>query len=228
MFDNAWEWIKHHPIIIIGLLGVVAVFFLLSGSSSSAGTSVAGTTGPTDAEVNAGAQVTLGQQALQGQSQQLNAELSATQSNNNTALSIAGIQGTVANYQTEQAANVQSLGITAARDVNMAGITSQQVVSLANDATQVAISRIAGDVTKSGYAAQTQQLGIVTSGNVAITQANDNTFQAISANNNQTSVAIAGINQKTQETTDYYNYKNGANAGNNTIGGIIKNVLSIF
>lgn len=134
MFEKVWHWIKTHPIIVMGIIGVLVLFYLLSSSSSSASASSSGTTGPSDAlqaaELQANVQLA-GQQAAAGVA------------NNQTAaaVTVAGINADVQKYQTEQAANVSEVGIAAQKDVQLAGFQSQQVIQLASDATQVQLQQ---------------------------------------------------------------------------------------
>lgn len=144
MFERSWIWIKEHPVYVIGGLGLLIIlYFVFSSGSSSSGDSggAVAASGPTDAEVQAAGAVQIAQ--LQGQEQgaQISAALSANANNNATRLALAQTSAQVANYQTEQQANVQQVGINAAAQVQEAGLQSQQVIALANNATQVAIQQ---------------------------------------------------------------------------------------
>lgn len=175
---EAWDWIKAHPVIVIGGLGVIVLFYLLSNSGSSSGDSAAAAGGPSDAEVNAGAQVNIAQLQAQAHGQDIQASLSALSGNNATQITLAGISAGVQNYQTEQSANVAELGINAQRDVQTAGLQTQQIIALANDATQVQMQSLiemtnqtrinaVRDITNAPYAVQVAQLTALGPGGLA-------------------------------------------------------------
>lgn len=169
--DKAWHWIKEHPVVVVGIVGAIVVLYFLVGSGGSSGGTVVAQSGPTDAEVQAGAALNMAQISASVQQAGFSAQLAATQSNNNTQVQIAGLSAQVANYQTEQAANVQEAGISAQKEVSLAGIQSQQVISLANAATEAQIVSLNNQTTQVGYQEQTKQLQAVEGANVQIAQA---------------------------------------------------------
>lgn len=175
-----WQWIKEHPIIVVGGIGALVVLYLLIGSSSTSSTTT--TTAypqPTDAEVNAaaaiqGAQIQASTSEAENATQtgaavqvaqlqagettaQYNAELSANNSNNATALAITRSNNRAANVQAGMAATVQTAGINATESVQNAGIASQTAIGLANLATQAQLASISSATT----------LGVTSSNNAA-------------------------------------------------------------
>lgn len=176
---NAWEWIKTHPVYVIGGVGaLLVVYFILSSRGGTSGqTVVTGSAAPTDAEVQGATAVNLAQLQLAGQGQQLQAQLSATNVQAQTAVTIAGYQADVQKYQTEQAANVQELGITAQRDVQIAGLTTQQTIAQYSADVQTHQADVAAqvDIAKSlalsnifASQADVQKTQIETQGNLAM------------------------------------------------------------
>lgn len=151
IFHNAWDWIKKHPLIVVAVIGILFILYLVS-TVSSGGTTTVTDSQPSDAAVQAGAAVQIAQLQAQSGSDQLNAALSAQQSNNAASITYAGIQAQVANYQTEQSANVQTIGIQAQENVSTQGIQSQQAIALANDATQVQLQQITASTQQSQIA----------------------------------------------------------------------------
>jgi hypothetical protein len=147
--EKAWEWIKSHPVYVIGGLGVLVLFYVLysAGSSTSTGAATSAT-GPTDAEVNAAAAVQTAQIQSKEANDQLTAQLSAQQNNNATQLAIANVAASVQNNTTSAQSAVSLAGISAQQQVQTAGITSQQIIALANDATQAQLASTAADVQK--------------------------------------------------------------------------------
>jgi hypothetical protein len=134
--ENAWDWVKGHPVYIAGGLAILAIIYFAYSASSGSGsatTTYAGATGPTDAAVNAAASVQTAQLQLTAQTNQVNAALQANESNNAAGITIAGLQAQVATYQTEQAANVQELGITATKDIQLAGLATQTAIAQSNN-----------------------------------------------------------------------------------------------
>jgi hypothetical protein len=218
VFHKTLEWAKNHPIIIAFIVGGVVLVLLLSGGSSNAdsgGAVVAG--GPSDAQVAAGTQLSLAQMGYAAQANQTNAQLGAVQIGAQRDVQIASLSADVAHYQTEQAANVQTIGISAQRDVALAGYQTQEVIALGQAAAAVEGQRIAADITKTGYAAQTQQLQIFTGGQIAINQQNANA-----------TVALAQVDQKRAEVDRFYDYKSGKSSGGG-IAGLVGGILgSIF
>lgn len=156
MFEQAWDWAKAHPLFIAAGVGAIVLVYLFSGSSGGGSSgSVAGPAGPTDAEVNASAQLQAAQIGASVQTQQIGAALEANNNNNATAIAQSTIGAQVANYQTEQAANVQVAGINASQQVQMSGIQSQTLIALANDAAQSNAAALAADVDKARIQAVT-------------------------------------------------------------------------
>ena len=172
-----WDWIKGHPIIVIGTLGALLVFYVLynaaSNGTSNAASSVTGGQ-PSDAVVQAGAAVQIAQTQAQAASDSQNAQI-------NGAITVAGINAQVANYQVEQQANVQSLGITTAGQVSQAGISSQQTIALAQAAEAAQIASISATVQNN-----------IANDNAATDQARINAVTQIS--NAPYAVQIANIN----------------------------------
>jgi len=128
---EAWEWVKTHPVYIVGGVGAIILFYVLYSnmSGTSDQTIVAGSAPPTDAEVQSAAAVQIAQLQAGAATNQLGAQLQAVQSNNATGIAIAQLQATSSNYQVEQAANVQELGITTQGQVQLAGITAQTTIA---------------------------------------------------------------------------------------------------
>lgn len=120
-FGKAWDWIKEHPVYIVGALGLFFVLYWVFSSGSSASTA-SGTTGPDDAVQIAGMQA-------QSQDLQTQAALQANSDNIGGQVQLATISAQVQNYQTEQSANVQSLGISASEQVSLAGLASQDQIA---------------------------------------------------------------------------------------------------
>jgi hypothetical protein len=178
MFDKVWEWIKGHPILVALIAGALVILYLVSGSSSNAASASGGQSGPSDAAVNAAAGVQIAQIQAQAQGAQLQAGLAAANENNAANLTLASIQAQVANYQVEQAANVQIAGINAAQAVQTAGLQTQQTVALANDATQAQIASLSAatdqarikavvDISNAPYAVQMAQINALGPGGLA-------------------------------------------------------------
>ncbi|HEY6019399.1 MAG TPA: hypothetical protein VIY48_05670 [Candidatus Paceibacterota bacterium] len=167
--EKAWIWIKEHPIAIVGVIGVLVIAYMLFGSSGGGGTATS-SSGPTDTQVAADAQLQMAQINAGVQSTGISAALAATQSNNAAQVQIAGLSAQVAHYQTEQAANVQEVGISAQKDVSLAGIQSQQVIALANAATEAQIVSLNDYTTQVGYKENTKQLQAVETANVQLAQ----------------------------------------------------------
>lgn len=217
------EWIKEHPVTLaLGLGGLLLVYVLMraAGGGSSGGNVSYTSPQPSDAAIQAGAAVTMGQLQLQGQGQQINGELAVTNTNASRDITIAGLSADVAKYQTEQGANVQALGITATADVNKAGISSQEAIALANDATQAFHDQLAAAVTQTGYQEQTKQLGIVTQGYTDITRSNNSTALGMTQSNNGALVDInrshdalaLGVTQSNNATARYVTDSDNATA----------------
>lgn len=204
--EKAWIWIKEHPIAVVGVIGVLVIAYMLFGSGSG-GTVVAGSSGPSDAQVAADAQLQMAQLGASVQTSGLNASLAATQSNNATQVQIADLSAQVAHYQTEQAANVQEIGIAATKDVNLAGIQSQQVIALANAATEAQIVSLNDFTTQVGYKENTKQLQAVETANVQLAQ-----------------TYVAGQVQTAKINADVQKHS----SDNGLFGGIVGAIASIF
>lgn len=217
---DAWEWIKAHPLWIVGGIGALVLIYVAANAGGGGSTVVAGASGPSDAEVNAAAQLQLAQaqgaQAgaqytaqLQGQAQQIGGQIQ-----------LATISAQVANYQTEQQANVQSLGISAQRDVQLAGNQSQQLIALANDATQVQMQSLIESTNQARIA-----------GVVAISNA---PYMAQVATINALAPALPALALKAATTKNsYLQLPGGVNIGRNTppsqwgaLGGVVSGIGS--
>lgn len=216
MFHKVLEWAKSHPILIAFMFGGVVLVLLLSGSKSSGGDSVSYSGGPSDAAVQSGTQLSIAQMGFAAQANQTAAQVQAVGIGASRDVSIATLGADVAHYQTEQAANVQALGIAASRDVALQGYSSQEAIALGQAAAAVEGQRIAADITKTGYAAQTQQLQIFTTAQTEQNKTNASTY-----------VELGKIQQKEQEVNQYYAYKNNKGGGG-LFGQIAGGLLGAF
>lgn len=141
MFAQTWGWIKSNPYTVLAIVGALALIYIVFSRGSTAGTGMAvyGPASPSDAAIASAAQVQVAQMQAGLAAGQTSAQLEAIRTNNATEISIAQIQASVANYQTEQAANIQTLNIGASRDIQLQGIQSQQIIQMAAFATQAQI-----------------------------------------------------------------------------------------
>lgn len=235
---EAWEWIKSHPVYVIGGIGALVVVYLLlssRGSTAAQQQVVTGPQQPSDAAVQSAAAVQTAQLQLSAQNNQLQAQLAATQSNNATAVTIAGLQGRVAQYQTEQAANVQEAGISAQKDVSLAGVQSQQAIASYAAQTQQHQDDLAAQVQIANAATYAQIASLQTQATTAQTQAYADVQKTQaqyaflgSAIQSQTALKKSSLNITTPggASVSFVNAK--GPAGGTSAGGILGGIGSIL
>lgn len=128
--EGIGEFVKKHPVAVIGGAGALFLIFLYASYSGSSSASSAATGQPDpNAELAAATQVQLAQLQAQGTSDQYSAALAATQDTNATNATIAGLNATTAQYTVANQANVQNTATAAGENVSLAGIQSQDVVA---------------------------------------------------------------------------------------------------
>jgi len=181
------DWIKSHPYLAGGAaIGLIVLYFVVRSATSTPAAQVI-QTGPTDAQLQANAQLAAIQAQVQAAQQQTTGAVQANQANADTALGIAGLQA--------QAVKDQS---TAAVQANKD-----------TQASQVAQGQTALQAIQAQVAAQTQQAQINASAaaNIAGINANAASSAQIVGYNDQltaslagtaASVSIADIQSKTQ------------------------------
>lgn len=149
-------WIEKHPYLTSGLVvGIIVLFYLLSGSSSNASTASAGNGDIPPGELSLSeAQLASGTQ-LQAQSDQLTAQ----QNELNAGLSAAAIQAATTNTANQLAAQTA--------DQNIGGQVS---IAQIQGNTQVSTAGIQGQVLEDQYNQQTAQQGIIANAQTAQTQ----------------------------------------------------------
>lgn len=177
VFESTVEEAKRHPYWIVGgVLGLVALFWLLSSSSSSAksgtGQNFTFSYGPSDAQVLAGTQLAIAQAGdqtavtLQGmQTGQATAvaqdyygyltnnsanALAATVNTNSTASQIAGINGSTALAEaiSGNTTQAQIVGLQTGAATQIAGLQAASADAIASTAS-------ATQIAQAGYASQT-------------------------------------------------------------------------
>lgn len=176
-------YIKSHPLQTagIGVVAALAIYLVLSSGNSSGGSTSAG--GPSDAEVQAGLQMSAIQAQSQAQSAQINGAISLAAAKSAGDFALAQLTATTStaqqvnqlNYQTGHDADSFDLGkltIGAQEAVNLAGInasvTNNQIIQ--NAAVDInKENNITNQITAS-YIAQTQSIISGNQADVAIHQ----------------------------------------------------------
>lgn len=221
--DFNFDIIKKHPVAATAAIlgGGVALYLLMSSGSSSASSTA------TTSDPNAAAELQYAEQQLQTQGQ-----LAVTQSNNDTAVAIANIQGGTQNNaisaqitENAQTAATQQHAIDAQVAQTQIATTAQIDAinaDLAKAQSADAVTSHVADVTaaeQTGIATINAQLGEV------LAQINGTVQSNISANQTQVAItqandSLAGVQAQVGATK--------AASSNNLFGGIIGGGLSLL
>ncbi len=205
--------IKEHPYIVMGVVALVALYFLWPSSSAAPSSSGSGTTA---AEIAAGAQIQSAQIASQG-------AIAQTESNNSAAVqqasiasqtSIAGINAQTAQTQAAASAASYTAYANAIGATNVANASAAAAETTANaQASSGITSSIMGALSKLGGS-----LGAFGMAEGGVQGSNINT--AIGSGNQQMLGAVLGAtNIQTFSNNGAWNSSNAASNYNNTSSG---------
>lgn len=168
MFHNTWIWIKGHPLYVaLGVGGLVLLYILVSRGSSAAAASSSGSavsSGPSDAQVASGNALQLGMAQVQAGVYGVNAQLEGQRDQLGAQVAIAQITANSADHQTDVQGQVQDAGIAAQTLIAMRSAQSQDYLSQqqtaqiqSGQAAQVDMAKITADTYEAlaSYQAQT-------------------------------------------------------------------------
>lgn len=229
MTNSIIKYVEDHPWTIAAGIGGIIILYLVFSSGSSDSYAVQSV--PVNAS-NTDQSLQIAQLQLHGQQQQLDAQLSATETQANRDVAIATLQQQLGVYQTSAGKDVSLAGIQSQSDIQLAGISAQHDVQLAGIQSQTQLADIAArtNVAQIGAA---RDLGIAQ----AATYAHMADVQAATTiASYQTTADIAKTQGTVQIKQGEYAYltaqgyqKTAQHASDNSlIGGVIGGVLSLL